>query len=206
MPDIERISNPLMEYYRHVYKGSRMWDGESLKGKTIVVYCEQGYGDIIQFLRFVPILQKLECEIILHCPGTLRRLIDEQNWGITFLDKTNSNVPKHDYHVLSMSLPFVLGFNHLIPNEQYLFVKNKKEVFKNFNIGVCWECGPRITQERNCPLKHFKGLQKYGKLYQLQKEIRNPKLVKNCNKLELYGTEITSSTRCDETSRRACVA
>ena len=34
------------------------WKGERLLGKTIVVQMEQGYGDIIQMARFLPMLDR----------------------------------------------------------------------------------------------------------------------------------------------------
>ena len=104
---MDRTKNPNMEYYRSVYRDSNRWDGKSSISDKIVVYCEQGSGDIIQFLRFIPLLP--ECHIILHCPKSLHRLIEEQNWGVELFDKFDPNIPKHDFHVLSMDLPSFFG-------------------------------------------------------------------------------------------------
>ena len=35
-----------------------MWNGDSLEGKTILLHAEQGLGDTIQFLRYVPLVKR----------------------------------------------------------------------------------------------------------------------------------------------------
>ena len=39
------------------------WNGESLIGKSIVVQTEQGFGDVIQYARFIPFLKAAGAEI-----------------------------------------------------------------------------------------------------------------------------------------------
>jgi tetratricopeptide (TPR) repeat protein len=51
------------------------WRGEDdLTGKTIFVYAEQGYGDTIQFLRYVPLLASRGARVLLEVPLALLRL------------------------------------------------------------------------------------------------------------------------------------
>ena len=161
---MDRKKNPHMEYYKFVYKKSNTWDGKSsLSGKTVIVYCEQGYGDIIQFLRFIPLLAKEKCHIILHCPKSLQRLVKEQNWGVELFDKHNPDIPKHDFHVLSMDLPLFFE----IPYNSYLKVKSNTPI--NNSIGVCWESG--FSKEgRDFNLKEFKDFDQ--KLFMIFPEIK----------------------------------
>ena len=42
------------------------WDGKSLKGKTILLTAEQGFGDMLQFARFVPLAAKKAKSVILE--------------------------------------------------------------------------------------------------------------------------------------------
>lgn len=153
-----------MEYYKFVYGKSNIWDGKSsLSGKTVIVYCEQGYGDIIQFLRFIPLLAKEKCHIILHCPKSLQRLIKEQNWGVELFDKYNPDIPKHDFHVLSMDLPMFFE----IPNNPYLKVSSMP--ISN-SIGICWESSWFSEKGRDFNLKEFKNFDQ--KLFMLLPEIK----------------------------------
>src|SRR5215472_8553526 len=45
-------------FYPHRYAKPR-WNGEPLQGRTLLVHREQGYGDVIQYLRFLPLLGRL---------------------------------------------------------------------------------------------------------------------------------------------------
>lgn len=180
-----------MEYYRHVYENSKRWRGEHLKDKHIIVYMEQGFGDVIQFLRYIPILKKQrECKITLHCPEELHSLIEEQDWSVSLLRKETPVLPDHDYHVLSFDLPFLL--NEFMPQEPYLKTSGAEELPEGYvNIGICWESGPTFPK-RNCHLKYFKSIEELPKvrLYSLQHQIRDQELIKECEDMELYGVEI----------------
>jgi len=46
---------------RIVPTGAPMWQGEDLRGKTLGLISEQGFGDTIQFVRYIPMLEEREC-------------------------------------------------------------------------------------------------------------------------------------------------
>ena len=50
------------------------WRGETLTGKTILVMCEQGFGDQIQFARFLPRLRELGAHVTFVCDAPLAPL------------------------------------------------------------------------------------------------------------------------------------
>ena len=82
------------------------WGGKtSLDGKRIVVYCEQGYGDWIQFLRYIPELQQRGARVVLHCPPALVSLFEQQGYEAVV------ESPEADYHCSVMSLPLLLKSN-----------------------------------------------------------------------------------------------
>lgn len=165
-----------------------MWQGEPLENKIIIVYCEQGYGDIIQFLRFVPILK--ECKVILHCPLALHPIIP-YICNVELIDKDNPNLPTHDYHVLSMDLPFLLKQGVACP---YIHFDKKADIDESFKIGIAWEGNPEHenTINRNCPLKHFKPLFNIAQIFSLQKNIHNHKLLESCESFDLFGIHINT--------------
>ena len=45
------------------------WDGNDLAGKTILLWCEQGLGDAIQFVRYAPLVKAKGGRVVLECPG-----------------------------------------------------------------------------------------------------------------------------------------
>ncbi|GBR74450.1 tetratricopeptide repeat protein [Acidiphilium acidophilum] len=50
------------------------WRGEPIAGRTILLYAEQGLGDTIQFIRYVPLVAALGAHVVLAVPPTLVRL------------------------------------------------------------------------------------------------------------------------------------
>jgi tetratricopeptide (TPR) repeat protein len=51
------------------------WRGESLAGKRLLVYAEQGYGDTLQFCRYLPQLVKQGASVEFYCPEPLVELM-----------------------------------------------------------------------------------------------------------------------------------
>jgi Flp pilus assembly protein TadD len=54
--------------------GLPRWDGSDPADKRILVHCEQGFGDCIQFARYLPLLVGRGADIVLSCPAALARL------------------------------------------------------------------------------------------------------------------------------------
>lgn len=158
-----RLHSPKMVNYHYLYRNSIRWNGDRpIKGKRVILYGEQGCGDVIQFMRYIPFLLKQECELYIHAHTALRSLV-EYNYKITgWIDKEGEeDLPEHDYHILSLSLPFLLGF---IPTAPYLKAPDRPlEGFEGkTKVGIAWEGNPSHTNnfERSCPLKWFKSLLK----------------------------------------------
>jgi tetratricopeptide (TPR) repeat protein len=82
------------------------WAGEDLTGKTLLVYAEQGFGDMIQCARFLPRLAALGARVVLQGPAPLRRLLA----GLVhdYIDEGEPE-PAADYRAPLFSLPGVLG-------------------------------------------------------------------------------------------------
>jgi hypothetical protein len=188
----ERVKNPLMEYYRHVYHFSPKWNGkDSLAGKTVIVYCEQGFGDIIQMVRWIPALKEQGCNVILHAPAAIHPVL--QCLDVDLLDKNDPKLPKHNYHILSLTLPFRLGVG--IPPAPYLKydrIADVSDCDAKIKIGIAWEGSPEHPKniDRCCPLKHFGILLEPGTaLFMLQNKIHLPELTEGVD-FDLYGSEI----------------
>jgi hypothetical protein len=189
---LDRLNNEKMEFYKFAYRNSKRWtpDQGSLNGKTVIVYGEQGFGDIIQFSRYIPILQSKGCKILFACPKELHRLFACLN--VELIDKETLELPPHDFHILSFSLPFALQQLHDGIKFPYLVVPEKHEIDKIDNvknIGICWESG--ADNQKNCPLNYFRMLAcPYIRFYSLQKQILIPQLLNDCDDFELFGTEL----------------
>jgi tetratricopeptide (TPR) repeat protein len=86
-----------------------LWLGkESLADKTILLLCEQGFGDTLQFLRYVYPVAKQAKQTVLRLPGPLKALVEGMATGIRIIG-TEEPFPEHDFHCPLMSLPLAFG-------------------------------------------------------------------------------------------------
>ena len=88
-------------------RGKR-WTGETLEGGSILLVAEQGLGDILQFIRFAPLVKQRVGRVVLACPAPMIRLLTRCP-GIDQVFDWNSNLPNCDVHAYLMSLPKILG-------------------------------------------------------------------------------------------------
>ncbi len=147
------------EYYRFRYHPSLLkrqtfipsfekllTKGVDFRDKRLFVYREQGLGDMIQFIRFLPFFQKEAKEILAFMPKSLNRLFSYNYPGISFVDDDKDI--DFDYHFPLMESAYILGIDkdNIPYKEGYLKVDPKdSEDFKNRyiktdkkRVGVVW--------------------------------------------------------------------
>ena len=85
------------------------WNGEDIRGKTLLVYAEQGAGDTIQYARYIPMVaEKTGARIVFAVHRQLARLLDQiEQAEVIPLDQ--SPLPPFDLHTPLLSLPGLLG-------------------------------------------------------------------------------------------------
>jgi tetratricopeptide (TPR) repeat protein len=133
------------------------WQGESLEGRSILLYGEQGYGDIIQFLRFVPEIARRAQTVYLR----LLRPLEPLQLGLPsncVLVRIGDAIPVTDYECPLLSLPFVLGttvatigaqvpYIHADPNATQQW--RKRLPVDRLNIGITWSGNPANLDNNN---------------------------------------------------------
>ena len=85
-----------------------LWEGENLSGKAILVHCEQGYGDSIQFIRYARLLARMAARVT---------VLTNQPLVSIFRPIPGIEVPmpfvydddEYDYHIPLMCLPRLFG-------------------------------------------------------------------------------------------------
>ena len=84
-----------------------LWEGQNPQGKNILVYSEQGFGDNIQFSRYLPELSRLSGDVTFLCYDALAPVIRNSHAfdDIDVLDSINEYVIDLDYRVPLMSVP-----------------------------------------------------------------------------------------------------
>jgi tetratricopeptide (TPR) repeat protein len=83
-----------------------------LAGKTLLVWAEQGLGDTLQFVRFVPALLAQAGQVILRVQAALRHLLEGFDARIRVVGDDQA-LPPHDVHCPLLSLPLALGLEHV---------------------------------------------------------------------------------------------
>ena len=87
------------------------WLGvESLQGKTILLYGEQGLGDFIQFARYAKLVADLGATVILEAPQVLAGLLENLE-GVSQLVIKGKKLPYFDYQCPLLSLPWAFNTN-----------------------------------------------------------------------------------------------
>jgi len=125
-----------------------LWLGaDSISGKKIFIHAEQGFGDVIQCARFVPLLKSMNATVTLEVPSELHKLMSLID-GVEVITKNKSH-EGYDFHCPVMSLPYAFKTSiNNIPTHKYLanFSVDKSSAFykrvcqKNnlLNVGICW--------------------------------------------------------------------
>ena len=90
--------------WNRAYPGKPEWRGEPIEGRRILVYFEQGLGDSLQFVRYLPLLRAMDARTIFLCQPVLRDVLATAP-GIDMLVADGDPLPDFDCHVSLMSLP-----------------------------------------------------------------------------------------------------
>lgn len=125
------------------------WRGEDLAGKRILLYAEQGFGDMIMAARFAKNLVAKGAEVILGMPPALVRLFDFQRWSkITVVAGIDSQLASTlDYAVSMFSAIDYLKIEVSdIDSAPYLNAPVQSfGITKAFNVGICWASAKRTA-------------------------------------------------------------
>lgn len=84
----------------------QQWSGEDLHGKVIYLYGEQGFGDSLQFCRYISLIHERGAKIYLNVSAPLRTLLYQSFPYIEMVESRN-NI-QYDYYCSLMSIPRVL--------------------------------------------------------------------------------------------------
>jgi tetratricopeptide (TPR) repeat protein len=146
-----------------------MWQGEPLPGKTLLVRREQGFGDTLQFLRFVPELVQRGARVLLDVNPELADLAMTVAPTIERVSRDRP-LPHVDYYTNLMSLPFRLGvaLGDLPGPTAYLTADvalcadwtSRVAAASGLRVGLVWAGNPRHRNDRNrsCKLSELAAL------------------------------------------------
>jgi tetratricopeptide (TPR) repeat protein len=133
------------------------WDGSELGSRRLLLYAEQGVGDMVQFVRYVSMLADFGGAIILEGHPFLYRLLSGIP-GIHQIVPHGQLLPEFDVHCALMTLPLLFGTTmQTIPAEiPYLrpeaaLVRQWRErlgQIKGIKVGINWAGNPHFRDDR----------------------------------------------------------
>lgn len=146
-----------------------VWQGEDLNDKSLYIYTEQGYGDLMQFIRYVIPLSEQAGKLYLEVSAKLRRLIADFEKYVEFV--TEDNVPDtFDYQTSLLSLPYQFKTElESIPNHTpYLAAEKERVEFwqkelisgSRLKVGLAWKGNSKNKMDhlRSISLEYFQPL------------------------------------------------
>jgi hypothetical protein len=132
------------------------WQGEPLPGRRLLVWPEQGYGDQMQFARFVPELAARGADVTLVTPPPLTALF--RGLGVRVVEKAaEMELPEPDYWTFLLSAPHHLGVRlETLSSAPYLRAPADRRIqwsgyAPKGSVGVVWQGRPTPNPHRSIP-------------------------------------------------------
>ncbi|MGH6728114.1 MAG: tetratricopeptide repeat protein [Pseudolabrys sp.] len=182
-----------------------LWLGQrDIAGKTVLLYCEQGFGDTIQFSRYAPLVAARGARVILQVQNPLAKLMTGLA-GTTKVVARSSVLPEFDLQCPLFSLPLAFGTRlETIPplvsglnvSAESVVAWDKRLGAKNRpRIGLAWSGRPAHVNDRNRSIKLaalLPLLEFDATFVSLQKEVRSTDLpaLKERSDLLDFGDEL----------------
>ena len=138
------------------------WDGAPLPDGTILIYAEQGFGDTLQFIRYVERVKERVGRVVVECQPSLEKLLAGVA-GIDMLVPEGAPLPEFDVQAPLLSLPRL--FEAIPVRTPYLTVPpGRVEAWRErlarvpgFKVGICWQgfLGRKSLRRRTVALERL---------------------------------------------------
>jgi tetratricopeptide (TPR) repeat protein len=148
------------------------WQGEDLAGRTLLIHQEGGFGDVIQFIRYLPMIRARRATgVVFEGRAPMLSLMQMQP-GVDAVVERGQRLPAHDFQCAPQSLPRLFGTElQTIPAEvPYLLVDAEKRSAwrqrlagppyqeggkRPFFVGLCWAGSEQANDFRSRTLEVF---------------------------------------------------
>lgn len=154
---------------KYVEIDAKPWQGEDLNGKHLIVFTEQGLGDLINYSCFLEGLWRRGAKLSLLVPPALLRMFETAFPHVKMIAWLK-DIPKGDYKIPIMSIPMYLGIDSpdaLPKRSPYIYTDPGLDALwsdrigqHGYKIGIVWQGNPTVTVDagRSVPLNAFRGI------------------------------------------------
>tara|TARA_B100001250_G_scaffold146288_1_gene125272 strand:- start:757 stop:2181 length:1425 start_codon:yes stop_codon:yes gene_type:complete len=156
------------DIYQKEFKKPK-WNGEDLDNKKLLIICEQGFGDSVQFIRFAESLSKEGATIFVMSPDELKSLLVNQK-GVNKVFGYDDVLPEYDFYTFMLSIPKILKWEPKMDTQHfpYLKVEEKNHPFvvkDKMNIGILTQTRTGTNDEKFRSIE----LNKFSNVFEKQK-------------------------------------
>lgn len=129
-----------------------VWKGEPIAGKTLFVFAEQGLGDTIQFIRYLPQARERAARVVLECQTPLKSLLEASGCADIII-ACGEPPPAFDYYVPLLDLPgiFHTTLETIPATIPYLFAPPGGSLpatpAGNLKVGLVWAGNPELRDD-----------------------------------------------------------
>ncbi|WP_404822664.1 tetratricopeptide repeat protein [Burkholderia anthina] len=139
------------------------WQGEPIASYTLLIRAEQGFGDTLQFVRFVPLARARCARVVLEVQPELVALLAPvaARWRVTLVAQGATKLPAADVACTLMSLPFLLGLqpDEIVASTPYLSApESARRRFRGSlggqskrKFGLAWSGRRQAQENRSMP-------------------------------------------------------
>jgi tetratricopeptide (TPR) repeat protein len=134
-----------------------LWKGEDLGGKTIFIHMEQGIGDAMQFVRYLPMVQERGGKLIAESHTSMHSLLTRSYPQIDFRHEP-MQLPVYDYHLPLLSLPHIFRTTiasvpakvpYLVPDSAAVQSRRQRLAREpGLKVGLAWAGSPAHKNDR----------------------------------------------------------
>ena len=134
----------------------RRWKGEPLGGERILLYAEQGLGDTMQFVRYVPLVAARGGEVVLEVQPALHDLLARTD-GAWRVIRRGEALPEFSWQCPLMSLPLALGTEletipagvpYIVPDAARVETWRGRLQGNTRRVGLAWAGNPTHPRDR----------------------------------------------------------
>jgi Tfp pilus assembly protein PilF len=137
------------------------WQGEPIPGRTILVHAEQGFGDTLQFCRYVPLVAARGDQVVFECHPPLVPLMESLAGDSVRVIALGEPLPSFDLHIPLLSLAGIFDTTvESVPTEvPYVappadclpFLAGQNIDNGCLRVGLCWAGKAYPDPGRSCP-------------------------------------------------------
>lgn len=152
---------------------------KNLINKTVLVWCEQGFGDSLHFYRYISELQKTGAIVTFEVQKSLQKLM-QANLSCNVIHKTSEeNI--YDFQIPLLSLPKLFGTRlETIPAIKPVITVATEDIKKwidklnlskskvNIGLAISGNTNQQTNTQRSIPLEKIQPLCKHGNIFLIQ--------------------------------------